>query len=1124
MMEDDTLVHPDAARLTAFGHATLDDDDMAEVESHLAVCESCCQVLATFPDDEFARSLRTARTSSLMATGLWCDAGLAATAPNSCGGTGFDIPSSFVLTGSDPDSKLNSTIAASGSSVADERDLPVEQELPLELLNHSRYGIVRKLGIGGMGSVYLAQHRVMDRPVALKVIRPDLLDNATLVERFRREVKSAARLATHPNIVAAYDAEQAGDSHFLVMEFVDGVDLGHLVKRQGPLSCEEACKAIKQAAEGLEHACQRGMVHRDIKPQNLMRTPDGQVKILDFGLARFASEALPDLVPAAGPETETTTRDHGGPITLTDMLLGTADYIAPEQASAPRSADIRADIYSLGCTLYYLLAGHPPFPDGNLAQKLASHAELTPKPLTEVRPDVPAELAVIVDRMMAKDRSLRFQRPADVADALAPFADPRAAKMAASSVRESKEEGSPRAASHSSFAETGSGPPPWPTPSSYHRPRRRLVKVATVLSLFVASAGTLAVWIQLTQSRAPDQMMRPAAPPGPFINASSESSSQAIDSAEVVRRLKDATVYIKNNIAGKTLASGTGFVIEVQGDTVILATNLHVAVLDISEIPPRFVPKGSTPEIEAVFRSGQGPQNEQALPAKIIAADTSGDFSNDLAFLRVKGVKRPPTPINVLTKSETTEGMAYTGAGFPFGGMLSNVTESKGNPSVTITRGGIAALRRDEHGQLDLFQVVGSLQPGNSGGPIVEEKTGKFIGMAVRKVGAAANIGFVIPASELRRALAGRVGALDLTLQAIQDNIADLQITAQIFDPKGAVKKVWVCVASASAGNVSPNGDGSWPPLPNSTHVELQRDTKLAMASGRIQVALSEKGSAARKFLIQTASRDVNGRIVFSKPMEFDLPEKPGRVLPPGQLQRTLKAVNRKSYTMLGPLIDPDKDCRLIKDEDSMKLKIEIPGGKVRSLAPEVLSGAPGKKPLHNAPMSVIEVEGDFAALVEVTGDMSPGSSLPEDRQGNDIPFTFQGAGLLLYQDKDNFVRLERTAGVAVEGLHKIHKLLFEVVKDGKRTNDQIYADLLEEGTLLILIKRRGAVRCMFSQDGGKAIVACGEIKLDLPPKVKIGLSASNISAKPFSASFESFAIITDVTSIDQIFGDSTSH
>ena len=174
--------------------------------------------------------------------------------------------------------------------------------LPAELADHPRYRIVKRLGSGGMGTVYLAEHRLMDRSVALKVIRRDLLGNETLVERFRREVRAAARLALHPNIVAAYDAEQAGETHFLVMEFVEGVDLAQLVKTEGPLPCILACQAVKQAAEGLEHAFQRGMVHRDIKPQNLMRTPDGQVKILDFGLARFANEVLPDLLPAE-PET-----------------------------------------------------------------------------------------------------------------------------------------------------------------------------------------------------------------------------------------------------------------------------------------------------------------------------------------------------------------------------------------------------------------------------------------------------------------------------------------------------------------------------------------------------------------------------------------------------------------------------------------------------------------------------------------------------------------------------------------------------------------------------------------------------------------------------------------------------
>ncbi len=196
-------------------------------------------------------------------------------------------------------------------------------------------------------------------------------------------------------------------------------------KSEGPMPVESACDAIRQAAEGLEHAHQRGMVHRDIKPQNLMRTSEGQIKILDFGLARLVSEVLPDLAAAADEDDQQLVRSMtpagGMKLTLTDMVLGSADYIAPEQALDPRSADIRADIYSLGCTLYHLLAGQPPFPEGSLMQKLAAHAEGVPQPLSDLCPDAPSELTQIVYRMMAKEPKRRFHEPKEVAQALAPF-------------------------------------------------------------------------------------------------------------------------------------------------------------------------------------------------------------------------------------------------------------------------------------------------------------------------------------------------------------------------------------------------------------------------------------------------------------------------------------------------------------------------------------------------------------------------------------------------------------------------------------------------------------------------------------------------------------------------------
>ncbi len=232
----------------------------------------------------------------------------------------------------------------------------------------------------------------------------------------------------------------------------------------------------------------------------------------------------------------------------------------------------------------------------------------------------------------------------------------------------------------------------------------------------------------------------PAAPP----TSSSESP-------ENIRRIiKEATIYLKNKIGDKTISSGTGFVIEARGDTVLLATNRHVAVPDISNLPERIAPRGSVPTIEAVFRSGQR-QQEQSLVAHIAAADLSEELNTDLAFLVVQGVNRPPQPINPLVRFEPSEGVPYICAGFPLGGMIGKVTETHGNPSVTITGGRISALRRDDHGQLNVIQVDGSLQPGNSGGPILDEKTGKLIGVAVAKVSSVDTIGFVVPAEEVRR-------------------------------------------------------------------------------------------------------------------------------------------------------------------------------------------------------------------------------------------------------------------------------------------------------------------------------------------------------------------------------------
>jgi eukaryotic-like serine/threonine-protein kinase len=277
-------------------------------------------------------------------------------------------------------------------------------EIPAALVGHPRYRVLGRIGSGGMGAVFKAEHQLMRRVVALKVIGQLSMVKPSILQRFLQEVKTAAQL-THPNIVTAYDADEADGVHFLVMEYVEGVTLAQLVKSNGPLPMVQACAYVRQAAEGLQYAHEQGMVHRDVKPHNLMLAADGRVKILDFGLARFIRE-----------------EEEEDGLTAPGLAMGTPDYMAPEQAEDAHTADIRADVYSLGCTLYHLLAGRPPFLAGKALQKIRAHMEETPPSLSLSRPDLPAELGHVVERMLAKDPAHRFQTPAEVGLALAPFA------------------------------------------------------------------------------------------------------------------------------------------------------------------------------------------------------------------------------------------------------------------------------------------------------------------------------------------------------------------------------------------------------------------------------------------------------------------------------------------------------------------------------------------------------------------------------------------------------------------------------------------------------------------------------------------------------------------------------
>src|SRR5437667_534887 len=264
-----------------------------------------------------------------------------------------------------------------------------------------KYKVRERVGQGGMGSVYLCEPKFMRRRAPVKVLAAAKAEDPSSLERFYREARAVAAL-DHPNIVRAYDIDQDDKLHFLVMEYVDGASLQEIVKRSGPMDITRAAHYVRQSAIGLQHAHDAaGLVHRDVKPGNILVDRTGAVKVLDMGLARFFND-----------EEDILTKKYD------ENVLGTADYLAPEQALDSHGVDIRADIYSLGATFYFCLTGKTPFNEGTVAQKLIWHQTRQPKPIRTIKPEVPEGVGAIIEKMMAKEAAQRYQTPQEVVEAL----------------------------------------------------------------------------------------------------------------------------------------------------------------------------------------------------------------------------------------------------------------------------------------------------------------------------------------------------------------------------------------------------------------------------------------------------------------------------------------------------------------------------------------------------------------------------------------------------------------------------------------------------------------------------------------------------------------------------------
>lgn len=382
-----------------------------------------------------------------------------------------------------------------------------------------KHKLLGHLGSGGMSSVYLAEHRAMHHKRAIKVLPKSRLGNSSYLARFQLEAKAIAAL-NHPNIVRAFDIDQENDTHYIVMEYVDGADLQTMVKRRLDKYKDQPDKKfldfglvagyIAQAARGLQHAHEMGLIHRDVKPANLLVNSNGVIKLLDLGLALFSDDTQASLT-----------------IDYNDKVLGTADYLAPEQALNSHTVDSRADIYGLGCTMYFLLTGHPPFPEGTIAQRIAKHQSTMPPDIRTERPEVPGELEGICFKMIQKDPKFRYPNCTTVAEVLEQWLE-KYKKEVADRASRSGIDSSIGLGSEISSDRTGSGT------------RRAATDVDTVNN---ASGDTMGGRSRSSLSTSDSGVMLPVS----FQNADSSVGSTIDLEAEIAKKLPSAAAAAKRS-------------------------------------------------------------------------------------------------------------------------------------------------------------------------------------------------------------------------------------------------------------------------------------------------------------------------------------------------------------------------------------------------------------------------------------------------------------------------------------------------------------------------------------------------------------------------------------------------